>query len=370
MDYALEQIDELRGYLRDPKRKVAAFVGSGCSSVLKIPIWDDMLIALNREFDCYPSDDEVRSAIRTDDYPKVAANIKRKADDPKKYFETIRRYSTPTACYYTSLHIEIVHLTKTLITTNYDHALEDALEALRKYTKSTDYNFISYNIGEFDMAGLHTERRIFHLHGDKDRGNLVLDEVSYDDQYGEDMSDPANLLRSLYIGFHLVFIGYSFKDSYVVNYLKKLASRLQKPGLRTKPLPIHFCIMAELDFVHFCTRSELWDKGFLNVQELIDAGILTEEASEPGQQPNFVFATGAVDRIIAGNFTDEQKASLRDLLFRTTDAVKKHEAFTQIGIKPILFRARDFLRIETILQNLNKEDKPFAERFDPNNLNN
>lgn len=370
MDYRLEQIDELRGYLKETKSKVAAFVGAGCSSVLRIPRWDDMLIALNREFDYYPGDAEVIAAIRAEDYPKVAANIRRKAGDPKKYFETIRRYSTPTACYYTSLHIEIVHLTKTLVTTNYDHAFEDALETLRRYTKNPDYDFISYNVGEFDIAGLHTERRIFHLHGDKDGGNLVLDEGSYDDQYGEDLSDPANLLTSLYKGFNLVFIGYSFRDSYVVDYLKKLATRLQKPGLRTKPLPTHFCIMSELDYVHFCTRSELWDRGFLNVQELIDAGILTEENGEPGQPPNFVFAADAVDRIIDGNFTDEQQGRLRDLLFRTTEAVKRHEEFTQIGIKPILFKGRDFMRIETILQNLIKEDKPFAKKFDPNNQNN
>ena len=370
MDYVLEQIDELRAYLRDTKHKVAAFVGSGCSSVLKIPTWDDMLIALNREFDYYPSDTEVIAAIRTDDYPKVAANIRRKAGDLKKYFETIRRHSTPSACYFTSLHIEIVHLTKTLVTTNYDHALEDALRAMDRHSKNVEYKFESYTVGEFDMAGLHIERRIFHLHGDMDREGMILDEEAYNNQYGEDMSDPASLLGDLYKNFHVLFIGYSFKDSYVVTYLKKLATRLQKPGIRIKPIPVHFCIIAELDFVHFCTRAELSDIGFLNTQELIDAGIVSPEDGGPSQQPNFVFAADAVDRIIASNFTDEQKRGLRELLFRTTEAVKRHEAFEQIGIKPILFRGRDFLRIETILQNLMKEDKPFAPTFDPNNLNN
>lgn len=366
MDYSLEQIDEIRRHLLDTKPKVAVFVGAGCSSVLQIPKWNEMLIALNKEFDCYPSDADVEAAILSDDYPKVAANIRKKAGDSKKYHDTIRRYATPTACNYTSLHIEIVQLSRTIVTTNYDHALEDALEALKRATKTDEFAFESHNVGEFALGGLHAERKIFHLHGDMDRENLILDETSYDDQYGEDVSDPVSLLNNLYKEFHLLFIGYSFRDSFVVNHLKKLAGKFQKPNIRTMPIPKHFCIMAEFDLVHFCPPSELTGAGFTNAQELIDEGILLIENTNTGQPPNFVFSSDAMDKILASKYDEKQKKQLGKLFVRTSEAVKRHEEFELIGIKPILFKGWEFLRIETILQNLMRKDIPFAPTFVPN----
>lgn len=70
MDYLTsEKIQDLRK-LAKQNTGVAAFIGAGCSAVLKIPLWDELLVGLNLEFNYYSSKEAVLEAIKVDGYPK------------------------------------------------------------------------------------------------------------------------------------------------------------------------------------------------------------------------------------------------------------------------------------------------------------
>lgn len=361
---------QLQQFIRQ-KNTVAAFIGAGCSKVLDIPIWDDLLIALNEEFGYYRTKQDVLDAIKRDDYYDVASYIESKAADKALYKEILKRYSKPRTCHFTSLHLEIVRLADIILTTNYDRSFEEALNALKRLMdgKPQDvvdsFKYSSFPVGDFRTMGIKENRRIYHLHGDAEEGEFVLTSQSYLEQYENPASDLTTLITSAYKELHLIFIGFSFNDKYLVKYLLYIRDLLDQLPQGKKPLRPHFCIISDSLIQDYFKPGDLVDMSITNAQELVDAGIFRLE--EQDRDARFYFVPDSAKLIGESTYSDAFKQLLLSKIDDFEKAIDKREMFDRLGILPITFEGRNYLEIELILRRILEPSaaKPIEKNYVP-----
>lgn len=335
------------------KYGVAAFIGAGCSSALKIPLWDELLIALNQEFNFYPDEEEVVNAIKNDGYPKVASNIKSRSDDVK-YRELVKKFTQPVACHFTSLHVELVRLSKTILTTNYDESFEETLDAMGRIHPSNGWAFTPSSLGNFNYHGLGVERHVYHIHGSSSTGDVVLTEESYYNQYEKSLSGVQTLVTAIFSQYSTVFVGFSFSDRDFVNFLEKAIEtiRVEKKGAGAA-LPQHYCILSDNFEKDYFTGIELkGDSAAINNWKV--TGIIIQDDTRFAGKTVFTFATDALDRIAAASLDRNVEAHLLTLIRRLNDNVDKLDLLAKLNIELIYFEGNEYLQIEYILRKLNE----------------
>ncbi len=355
---------ELKGLIRQ-NEDIAAFIGAGCSKVLNIPVWDDLLAELNNEFMCYATKEEMLEAIKKEDYPKVASNIQAKAADKKKYQEILKRFTRPRSCYFTSLHVELIQLAKTIITTNYDKSFEETFESLKRINKSSDLDYHSFTVGGLYMKGIGVNRHVYHIHGDNDKENFILTYEAYKELYNREVTEVASIIHTVFNEFSVVFVGFSFNDNFFVSFLEDTLLKIAEERKRRNVLspPVHFCIMPNTLFKDYLNAREMSDRN-INITDLVNKGLLFEKR-EPGlSEPIFYFDTNAEYRIQSDLQIDslDKKFLLNTIdLFRSNKA--KVELFDKLSIKPITFDGNNYLEIEAILRELNEPFIPSVDSY-------
>ncbi|MFD2966295.1 SIR2 family protein [Sphingobacterium bambusae] len=364
MSYLLnEKIDELQNLARQPYG-IAVFIGAGCSSALKIPLWKDLLIGLNREFKYYYDDNAVKNAIDTDGYPKVASNIKSKAD-VMKYRELVKKYTKPVACHFTSLHIELVRLSKTIITTNYDDSFEETLSALERFNPDSDCKHQTFSTGDLDIRGIGHDRKIYHIHGTSSSGEVILTEESYLQQYEQPLSGVQTFVSSVFTNYSTVFVGFSFSDKTFVNFLEKAMEsiRAEKRNYNREQQK-HFCIFsdnlikesyADHELKGSCSDIALWKS----------KGILVDYKNKVTGAIEYQFQDDAIDRILDAGLPLASEKHLTKLAQRYKENQEKIKLLNKLNIELIHFEGDQYLQIELILRKLNEPIAAAATTYKP-----
>lgn len=355
---------ELKGIALSKRDDIVAFVGAGCSRVLNIPLWNSLLIALNDKYPYYDSSDDLSDAIQRDDYPTVASNIESMYSDKNEYKKIIQNYSNPTSCYFTSLHVEIVTLTKTIITTNYDHTFEETLKSLKRSTRSNDYEYKSFSVGDLGIKGIGTNRHIYHIHGNNSDMDFILTEQSYKDRYKNLHNDVPTFINRILSEFNVLFIGFSFDDTFVVDFLEDTLKFIYRDPFRKSKPPRHFCIISDKLYKEYLTISDLNDIGLTNAKELITANILTEKMLDG--KVVFYFTSTAEKEIQVILMEEKRKRSLFKKISELKSNKRKIQLFNELGIKPITYEDNDYLEIENILRELNEPVENMASSYVPN----
>lgn len=362
-------------YLTDPKINdlkkivkqkygVAAFIGAGCSSALRIPLWDDLLVGLNEEFKYYPDDDAVLNAIKKDGYPKVASNIKSFSTDDK-YLELVRKFTRPVACHFTSLHVELVKMSRTILTTNYDESFEETLSALGRFHDKSDWEFYTWSLGNFEHRGMGVDRHIYHLHGTSSTGNVVLTEESYFSQYEKPLSGVQTLIAAVFSNYTTVFVGFSFSDKDFVNFLEKAVEAIQSERSGAgRYMQKHYCIMSDNLKKDYFTLRELKTE-IAAIEDWKAKGIIVKNDTKVPGKTVFTLASNATTLIAAAGFVDATVKYLSSLVRRLEDNKEKIVLLSKLNIEPIYFEGDEYLQIEYILRKLNEPVATSSAAFIP-----
>jgi hypothetical protein len=357
------KIDDLKKIVKQ-KYGVAAFIGAGCSSALRIPLWDDLLIGLNEEFKYYPDDDAVLNAITKDGYPKVASNIKSFSTNDK-YLELVRKFTRPVACHFTSLHVELVKMSRTILTTNYDESFEETLNALGRFHDKSDWEFSAWSLGNFEHRGMGVERHIYHIHGASSTGDVVLTEESYFSQYEKPLSGVQNLIVAVFSNYTTVFVGFSFSDKDFINFLEKAveAIKAERTGAG-RDMQKHFCIMSDNLTKDYFTVREL--KGDITtIEDWKSKGIIIRDDIKVPGETVFTFAIDASALIASAGLGDATEQYLSSLVRRLEDNKEKIALLSKLNIEPIYFEGNEYLQIEYILRKLNEPVASSSAAFTP-----
>ena len=193
----LNQYDESKRIIRQAMedKQLVLFVGAGASIASGMPTWGQAVNEIAK-----------RLSLKGDnlDYlriPQYYFNTRGK----KEYTQLMRKifrhseYLMPHA-----IHKKIIDFnTETIITTNYDHLIEQAAEE--------NSQIISVVSKDTDLPYRKGGRELIKMHGDFENDNFVLKEDDYL-AYDRNFKLIENYVRSL-IGTKVVlFVGYSFSD--------------------------------------------------------------------------------------------------------------------------------------------------------------
>lgn len=183
--------------------QVVLFVGAGVSANSGMPLWKSAL-------------DEIKKALGLDSDDQTD-NLKipqiyydeRGKNEYTTLMRKIFRYGDrlPTS----SIHRQLMQFNvSTIITTNYDHLLEQAAEESSEVIQVVSC--------DKDLAYLTSGKKLIKMHGDFEHDNFVLKEDDYK-HYDSNFKLISNYIRSLFGTKMILFVGYSFNDPDIQNLL-------------------------------------------------------------------------------------------------------------------------------------------------------
>ncbi len=197
-DQIKKSYEESKRVINEAQRdgQLVLFIGAGASIAAGMPSWETAVKKIANNLGI--------NDVSTDDYLRIPQYFYN-ARDKKEYTQLVQQIFR----YRQYLHQMPVHdliikfNTQTIITTNYDHLIEQAAESnsemIRVISKDTD---LPYHKGG---------RELIKMHGDFENDNFVLKEEDYL-SYSRNFKLIENYIKSI-IGTKVVlFIGYSFND--------------------------------------------------------------------------------------------------------------------------------------------------------------
>lgn len=237
-----------------------AFIGAGISQRAGYPSWNELLTKM---------EDFLREGGVDVKYDPSLPN-ENKLDNIRmtigndKFIEgifTIFNNHDKEEC--VNFHRFIVNIPfQSYITTNFDYCLENAANLEERNPIPEVYILPGFSSKDLRNGN------IFHIHGViypqnpyRYAGSLVLTTQDYDEVYGSEFgSGLIRLLFTLFQDYTVVFMGYSLRDSYLINLLNRARKELQRQqeytvnrNLGIRKIPEHFI------FLHEREKSE-WEK--------------------------------------------------------------------------------------------------------------
>ena len=212
-----ENIKLLKEIIQGERKKVAVFVGAGVSDPLGIKTWKKLLLEMANEFNC---EIDIEECISKKGYPGTASEIYNHIGNHEDYLRFLHIQFEPTKCNFTSLHLKIIDFFHTIFTTNFDSAFEKAF-----YDKKRDFN--TQKFPNFDPFTLFERPTIVYLHGNNDENKYIFRKEEYEVYYpsvsgnNNGSYELENFLKDVLSKISLVFIGFSFNDTYFKKFLKK-----------------------------------------------------------------------------------------------------------------------------------------------------
>lgn len=263
MTNSRENIDALRDIVRTNSDAVAVFVGAGASIPLGIKGWDDLLKSFASTYEVSL---DIEKSIKDIGYPGTASQIYEQVGDHDKYLDFMSKQFEPRNCRYTSLHETLIENFKVILTTNYDAAFET-------YCQKKGLLIELQKLPNFNILTLFSRPTIVYLHGNNDERKYILRAEEYDSYYPsismkEGSHELESFLDTLVSNAVIVFIGFSFKDTYISKFLAKSISE------KIKDRAIHQSVFKKdhpkSNLQHFVIISDE-EKEIINEIEQIDS---------------------------------------------------------------------------------------------------
>lgn len=225
-----ENIQLLKEIIQSDRKKVAVFVGAGPSVPLGIKDWKKLLVEMGKKLDSKMSEKRVEELIIKYGYPGAASEIYHKINSHKDYLQFLHDQFEPKNCNFTSLHLKIVDRFQTILTTNFDSSFEKAFNDREK-------RFNRQRFPNFNPFTLFDERTVVYLHGNNDENKYIFRKEEYDVYYpsisriNAGSYELENFLKDTLSKISLVFIGFSFNDTYFTSFLKMVLKEESKENI-------------------------------------------------------------------------------------------------------------------------------------------
>ena len=191
--------NETRHILRNAKdhNNLVLFVGAGASMDSGMPSWTQAVEQIASKLS-FPDSDKLYDPLKI---PQYYFNER----GQKEYIQLMRKvflYGMPLKT--TPLHKKLIDChAETIITTNYDHLIEQAAE---------ENNEIRYVISkDSDLPYKNSSRELIKMHGSFENDNFVLKEDDYL-QYSLNFRLIETYIKSIVGSKVILFIGYSLND--------------------------------------------------------------------------------------------------------------------------------------------------------------
>jgi NAD-dependent SIR2 family protein deacetylase len=215
--------------------QLVIFVGAGVSKNSNLPSWNDLIVAIAKEVKhkkcaipckgCSAIECNQKKIFTQDEYLQIPEYLYSKGKT--KYYkfiqEKLKSDKGPNPIDEEIFRILPHHI----ITTNYDHLLEDCKDINAKL-----YTVVSK---DSDLLSKSNEKYIIKMHGDlQEPENIVLRESDYI-EYEQNRPLISTYIRSLLINHTFVFIGYSLNDYNLklimgwINYYSKIYKVKERP---------------------------------------------------------------------------------------------------------------------------------------------
>ncbi len=274
-----EKIELLKQYFKneaDNSHERAIFVGAGASVFLDIKSWEQLLKDMN---DFFKASIPVEEKIFEIGYPKMASLIyngnKTGEETSEAYKNFMENQFNPRTCHHYSLHTKIWTVFDLILTTNFDIAFESALSDLNDFLFSmgnSKKKLETQKLPDFDFSKIKSDATLVYLHGHKETGAYVFRKEEYDLHYQSlltstsSRSDLERFLENVFRKITLLFIGFSFNDSYFIKFFKRTIKdfEIQKSNFEKvhgqrypSELPLYMAILHEKSLQTHAMKSEV-----------------------------------------------------------------------------------------------------------------
>ncbi len=218
------------------QNSLVIFAGSGTSTVLGLPNWQDLTKDILRELEKYNTDLKAFEQLLESNTlsPLQVLDHLEHSYRPQILTSVTKKLLLSKSLNY-SVHKKLYELSPKILTTNYDKAFEFSLEK--------QANIVT-DLSKFKMHGIgNGEEYIFKIHGDIDvPENCVLFTSQYNKLYKEKDSAFLLELKKILTNKTILFIGFSLKDPFFIELLQKL------DNMYNGFLAPHFIITTEESF--------------------------------------------------------------------------------------------------------------------------
>jgi len=163
-----------------------------------------------------------------------------KKNSKERMFNTkIKERMTPVINTTTLSIIKVILATKIQLTTNFDNSIESAyefLEYLYKITKNVTFNKPQIKcVPDFGAYSDNSRNIIYYLHGNIKDDIYILRKTHYD-MYYPSVSGKGNCciedcLKHYFKNKSIVFIGFSFSDKYIKQYVFNLSKEIERNNM-------------------------------------------------------------------------------------------------------------------------------------------
>lgn len=211
-DYGEKKYTETKRLIRNAmrERQLVLFVGAGASVDSGMPLWSQAIMQIVEKLGLENDRDKLDNLI----IPQYYYNARGR----KEYTQLMREiFHYNDKLYPGDVHDAIIRLdTDTIITTNYDHLIEQAAESNGEffYVVSQDSDL------PYRKAG----KELIKMHGDFEHDNFVLKEDDYL-HYHKNFKLIENYVKSLIGTKTVLFIGYSLGDpdvKHIFSWVKEI----------------------------------------------------------------------------------------------------------------------------------------------------
>lgn len=212
------------------------FLGAGISTPTGIDDWTDLLVKLAKNLgNQITTEDAVKEMIKKSGHPKTASILKEDIKDDEKYKKFLVKQFEPTNILTTSTIIKVIIKFFSIVTTNYDTTIEEAIKTINYIYKEKDIKKLGYKLQDLpDLASskLLKEKSIVYLHGYKKNETFLLTEEDYKLFYPSNYSIDGievleNFLKEIISNMTLIFMGFSFNDKDFCDFFKRTKDKVE-----------------------------------------------------------------------------------------------------------------------------------------------
>ena len=190
--------------------RLAILSGAGVSANSGVPTWGTLIQEMKLELPEYVQNET--------DYLKVA-QLYKDARGEAEYMHKVKTVLKHNQVVPNSIHKAILDLEPSqIITPNYDNLFEQAI--------ANEYRQYDTICEDRDLTQMHYPRALIKMHGDFERGNIVLCETDYF-HYQQNFTLIRALVLSILASKVVLFTGFSFADLNLKLILDDVQSVLQ-----------------------------------------------------------------------------------------------------------------------------------------------
>lgn len=230
-----ENFQKLLDIYNADEKMCLPFLGAGISTPTGIDSWKKLLMNMATNLCKTIKSDDVQNMIEQYGYPKAASLIKKDIKDEAEYKNFLIKQFEPTNILTTSAIIKIIIKFYSIVTTNYDTTIEEAIKTINYIYKDKNIEKLDYEFQDLpDLSSIKLLRKknIVYLHGYKKNETFLLTEEDYKLFYPSNYSTEGieslqNFLKEIIESMTLVFIGFSFNDKDFCDFFKRTKDKIE-----------------------------------------------------------------------------------------------------------------------------------------------